>query len=198
MRSPRNQKPVTRQRIVDKATNRLRNHGAHAVGVASSMKDAGLTHGGFYAHFASRDALLAAAVLQLTTEGEAVRRLEAAAEPAAALSAFLDAYLSPVHCERLKGLPEMESLPQEARASVIGFAGRLTERLAGVLGELGRPTPTASALSMLGKVIGAATLARALSSPGVRRSLLDAARRELAIEHGLTGPAGGVGDPWNS
>jgi len=54
-------KQETRERILRAAARAIRKHGYEGVGVAEVMKDAGLTHGGFYAHFASRDALLAAA-----------------------------------------------------------------------------------------------------------------------------------------
>ena len=58
MRYSREHKLETHARIVKKASVRLREKGAHGIGVADLMKDAGLTHGGFYAHFDSRDALV--------------------------------------------------------------------------------------------------------------------------------------------
>ena len=58
MRYSKEHKLETRARIVKKASMRLRERGAHGIGVADLMKDAGLTHGGFYAHFDSREALV--------------------------------------------------------------------------------------------------------------------------------------------
>ena len=58
MRYSREHKLETHARIVRKASVRLREKGAHGIGVADLMKDAGLTHGGFYAHFDSREALV--------------------------------------------------------------------------------------------------------------------------------------------
>jgi TetR/AcrR family transcriptional repressor of nem operon len=58
MRYSKEHKLETRARIVRKASMRLREKGAHGIGVADLMKDAGLTHGGFYAHFDSREALV--------------------------------------------------------------------------------------------------------------------------------------------
>src|SRR6202047_2765041 len=58
MRYSREHKLETHARIVKKASVRLREKGAHGIGVADLMKDAGLTHGGFYAHFDSREALV--------------------------------------------------------------------------------------------------------------------------------------------
>src|ERR1700757_4579276 len=62
MRYSREHKQETHARIVRKASVRLREKGAHGIGVAEVMKEAGLTHGGFYAHFDSRDALLVEAL----------------------------------------------------------------------------------------------------------------------------------------
>lgn len=58
MRYSKEHKSETHARIVKKASVKLRERGAHGIGVADLMKDAGLTHGGFYAHFASREALV--------------------------------------------------------------------------------------------------------------------------------------------
>ena len=61
-------KEQTRERILRAAARAIRKHGYEGVGVADVMKEAGLTHGGFYAHFASRDALLAQAAEQAGVE----------------------------------------------------------------------------------------------------------------------------------
>ena len=61
-------KEQTRERILQSAARAIRKHGYEGVAVADVMKDAGLTHGGFYAHFESRDALLAAAAEQTAVE----------------------------------------------------------------------------------------------------------------------------------
>ena len=58
MRYSKEHKSETHARIVKKASVKLRERGAHGIGVADLMKDAGLTHGGFYAHFTSREALV--------------------------------------------------------------------------------------------------------------------------------------------
>ena len=58
MRYTKDHKQETHARIVKKASVKLRERGAHGIGVADLMKEAGLTHGGFYAHFASREALV--------------------------------------------------------------------------------------------------------------------------------------------
>src|SRR4026208_175305 len=77
-------KEETRERILRAAARAIRKHGYEGVGVADVMKEAGLTHGWFYAHFESRDALLAAAADQAGTESiENLTRGSAAGEPGA-------------------------------------------------------------------------------------------------------------------
>src|ERR1700686_2442167 len=76
MRYSREHKLETHARIVKKASIRLREKGAHGIGVADLMKDAGLTHGGFYAHFDSREALVIEAFSHAMDRGrERWRRL---------------------------------------------------------------------------------------------------------------------------
>ena len=91
-------KEETRERIVRAAARAIRKHGYEGVGVADVMKEAGLTHGGFYAHFESRDALLAAAADQAGAESiESLTRAIAAAKPGQELTALVDTYLSDRH-----------------------------------------------------------------------------------------------------
>ena len=91
-------KEETRERILRAAARAIRKHGYEGVGVADVMKEAGLTHGGFYAHFESRDALLAAAADQAGAETlEILTRAIAAAKPGQELTALVDAYLSDRH-----------------------------------------------------------------------------------------------------
>src|SRR5438045_886007 len=96
-------KDVTHERIVEAAARAIRRSGYGGAGVAEIMKDAGLTHGGFYAHFASREAMLAEAADRAGAEGvAAVARVAAAAPPERALSAMVRAYLSDAHLESVE------------------------------------------------------------------------------------------------
>ena len=71
MPRPSSRKALSHERIVDAAARAIRREGYAGVGVADVMKEAGLTHGGFYAHFPSRDALLAAAMERAGRDGAA-------------------------------------------------------------------------------------------------------------------------------
>src|SRR5678816_1217935 len=96
-------KEATHDRIVDAAARAIRRSGYNGTGVADIMKDAGLTHGGFYAHFASREAMLAEAADRAGADGVAVvARAAAAAPPKPALRAMLEAYLSKEHVDNVE------------------------------------------------------------------------------------------------
>ena len=98
MRYSKEHKQETHARIVKKASVRLREKGAHGIGVADLMKDAGLTHGGFYAHFDSRDALVIEAFAYAMDRSTARwRKVAEATPPEQRLSMIVDAYLSPAH-----------------------------------------------------------------------------------------------------
>src|SRR5689334_1399003 len=105
-RTPQNsvgRKKITHDRIVASAARAIRRSGYGGTGVADIMKDAGLTHGGFYAHFASREAMLAEAADRAAVEGMAVlTRIASAAPQEHALQALVQAYLSEEHLENVE------------------------------------------------------------------------------------------------
>src|SRR6476661_3977346 len=93
-------KEATHDRIVETAARAIRRTGYGGTGVAEIMKEAGLTHGGFYAHFESREGMLAEAADRAGADGMARLARAAAAAPAKkALEAMLRAYLSKEHVE---------------------------------------------------------------------------------------------------
>ena len=96
-------KDVTHDRIVDAAARAIRRSGYHGAGVADIMKDAGLTHGGFYAHFPSREAMLAEAADRAGGESVAMmERIAASLPPERALEAMMQAYLSETHVKEIE------------------------------------------------------------------------------------------------
>jgi len=93
-------KEATHDRIVDAAARAIRRSGYNGTGVAEIMKDAGLTHGGFYAHFPSREAMLTEAADRAGSESVAMmERIAATSPPQRALQAMMQAYLSKAHVE---------------------------------------------------------------------------------------------------
>src|SRR3982750_2595987 len=98
MRYSKEHKQETHARIVKKASVRLREKGAHGIGVADLMKEAGLTHGGFYAHFASREALVVEAfAYAMDRSTEHWRKLAAATPPDQRLATLVESYLTTAH-----------------------------------------------------------------------------------------------------
>src|ERR1700732_2394147 len=98
MRYSREHKLETHARIVKKASVRLREKGAHGIGVADLMKDAGLTHGGFYAHFDSREALVIEAFTHaMDRSTEHWRKLAEQTPPEKRLATIVNTYLTPLH-----------------------------------------------------------------------------------------------------
>src|SRR3984893_10845411 len=98
MRYSREHKLETHARIVKKASVRLREKGAHGIGVADLMKDAGLTHGGVYAHFDSREALVIEAFTDaMDRSTERWRKLAEQTPPEKRLATIVESYLTPLH-----------------------------------------------------------------------------------------------------
>src|SRR5438046_7639563 len=98
MRYSKEHKQETHARIVRKAAVRLREEGAHGIGVADLMKEAGLTHGGFYSHYDSREALVVEAfayAMDRSTDGW--RKLAERTPPGKRLAAIVASYLTPAH-----------------------------------------------------------------------------------------------------
>ncbi|EJL25271.1 transcriptional regulator [Caulobacter sp. AP07] len=193
MRYDADHKQQTRERVLKAAAKALRAEGPHRIGVAAVMAEAGLTHGGFYAHFKSKDDFVAAAVGQMFVEGRA--RLDRAVEgrtPAEGLAAYLDFYLSAAHRDtRTAGCPlpflsaDAPRLATPSRERFAQGVADLTGRLAQVLAELGRADAEEAAGSMLSEMVGAVALARAEPDPARSDAILARTRTSLQRRLGL-------------
>ncbi len=186
MRTSSEQKAETRQRIMDQAGRLFRRHGIDGVGVDAVMQQAGLTHGGFYGHFASKEAL-AAEVCADTLSRLAARwariRQEAGAE--AALARIVESYLGAAHVadgERGCIVPvlgaELARRP-ESRPALTAALRRMIDTLASCLPRRRRPARE-RALAGFACMVGAVVLARLSSDPAFSTEILDAARAEVA------------------
>ena len=184
----------THARILDVAARALRRNGFDGVGVADVMKGAGLTHGGFYAHFDSRDALLVEALAHAdATSGPNLDRRagilrEGGASP---LGALVTAYLSDEHlaaCQEglgcVVGTLGSEMARQEAplREVVRGRIDRLVRSVQAALEEGGHGGDTvhAQALALTGAMVGALQIARTFG-PGPEGSAMLAASRQALL-----------------
>ena len=179
-------KDATHERIVEAAARAIRRSGYGGTGVADIMKDAGLTHGGFYAHFASREAMLAEAADRAGAEGlAAVARIAAAAPPEQALQALLRAYLSKAHVEGVEtGCSvaalgsEMPRQAPEVRRAATRRIKEMIDLVARQSPDWGKPGAHARALVTMSTMVGALALARAVAD-----SRLSDALREAALKH---------------
>lgn len=177
---------ATHERIVDTAARAIRRGGYQGIGVADIMKEAGLTHGGFYAHFASRNAMLAEAIEragQQSAERLAAHTARRRARGASPLRALIEVYLADGHlaaCE--EGCPvaalvgEMPRQPDEVRHA---SALRVRSMIDNVAAALPEGTPAERAPAIAAALVGALQLARALGDNPQGRAVLAATRKAL-------------------
>jgi AcrR family transcriptional regulator len=180
-------KDATHERIVSVAARAIRRSGYDGTGVADIMKEAGLTHGAFYAHFASREAMLTEAVSKACAESAAAASDRVASEPTdAALSAMLSAYLSPAHVQNNElGCPlaalgsETARQGADVRRAVTRHTKEMVDLIARQSPQWGQPAAHAQALVTLSTLVGTLVLARAVDDAGLSDSLRDAALQHL-------------------
>jgi TetR/AcrR family transcriptional repressor of nem operon len=192
MRYQPDHKQQTRQKVLQVAARAIRAEGPHKVAVAKVMARAGLTVGGFYAHFASKDDLIAAAIDEMFAEGTS--RLETGdLPPAEALGAYIDFYLSPTHRDaRATGCPmpslaaDLPRLTPTARERFAAGVQRVRSRLAEKLALLGHVADAeADASSMVAELVGAVSLARAEPDPAASDAILQRSKAALQRRFGL-------------
>jgi TetR/AcrR family transcriptional repressor of nem operon len=184
MRYSKEHKQETHARIVKKASVRLREKGAHGIGVADLMKDAGLTHGGFYAHFDSREALVIEAFgYAMDRSTERWRKLAAETPPEKRLATIVDSYLTPVHRDDPGhgcAIPALSAeIARESPKTRKAFAAKL-EQMIGMIAEqmpdLPRKTARKQAMASLATMMGTLVLARVAGSGEFSDDILDAGR----------------------
>jgi TetR/AcrR family transcriptional repressor of nem operon len=186
MTQPLSRKEITHQRIVEVAARAIRRNGYDGAGVADVMKEVGLTHGGFYAHFKSREAMLAEAADRAGAEGiDALSQIAASAPEGQTLEALLSAYLSQIHTQHVdRGCPvaalgsEMPRQSAEVRHAATRRIKELIDLVARQSPDWGQPGNHENAMSTLSTMVGALVIARAVDDPR-----LSDAVREAALKH---------------
>jgi TetR/AcrR family transcriptional regulator, transcriptional repressor for nem operon len=165
MRYSREHKLETHERIVKRASVRLREKGAHGIGVADLMKDAGLTHGGFYAHFDSREALVIEAFAHaMDRSTERWRKVGETTPPEQRLAAIVDSYLTPVHRDDPGhgcAVPSLGAeIARESPKTRRAFAAKLeqmidmmTDQIPDVSRKAARKQATAAIATMMGTMV---------------------------------------------
>jgi len=187
------------ERILQAAARAVCRDGYAGVGVAAVMKEAGLTHGGFYAHFDSREALLAEA-LEYAGKRSVARLQERgrgrSARGVSALRALVDAYLSEAHVESFEeGCPvaalasEMARTGPELRAVAGARMRDLVKVIEGVL-PADRPAGSlaGNAVAIAATLVGALQMARTFDG-AERRNVLRDCRAALLAQYDRDGGA---------
>lgn len=178
MRYPDEHKDAVRSRIVEAASRALRRSGLDGVSIPALMKKAGLTHGGFYAHFGDRDELVAEAVRHAALE-----TAEEVFESAPTLDEALARYLSEAHAEHPDHGCVVAALGADAprqRAPVrraFGWAAAGLLQLVQQKLDSRQKSPSDEALEITSRMVGAIVLARLLDDPRLTARLLAVARR---------------------
>jgi len=184
-------KEASHERIVSVAARAIRRSGYDGTGVADIMKEAGLTHGGFYAHFASREAMLAEAATRACAESAAVvAGVVAGTPPEEALATMLRAYLSREHLEQVElGCPlvalgsETARQAPEVRRATTRHVKEMIDLVARQSPDWGQPGAHERALVTVATMVGTLLLARVVDESALADSLCEA-----AIEHFVPAP----------
>jgi TetR/AcrR family transcriptional regulator, transcriptional repressor for nem operon len=202
MRYSREHKQETHTRIVKRAAVLLREKGAHGIGVADLMKEAGLTHGGFYAHFDSREALVIEAfAYAMDRSTERWRKIAETTPPDKRLTMIVQSYLTPVHRDDPGhgcAVPTLGAeIARESPKTRKAFAAKLDQMIDMLADQIsGTPRKTARkrAVASLATMMGTLVLARIAGNGDFSDEILGAGReavlgRTLAAKPAARKPA---------
>jgi AcrR family transcriptional regulator len=180
-------KEASHERIVDVAARAIRRSGYDGTGVADIMKEAGLTHGAFYAHFASREAMLVEAVERAGAQANAAAAsVVAAVPPEQSLQALMRVYLSKEHLDGIEtGCPvsalgsEMPRQSPEVRRAATRRIKEMIDLVARQMPDWGQPSAHERALVTVATMVGTLMLARAVDDTALSDALCSATLKSL-------------------
>ncbi len=188
MKVSREQMAANRQRLLDIASRRFRERGFDAVSVAEVMREAGLTHGGFYGHFASKEALAAEAATHALLQTAARWTATLENRGMEGLERLVDAYLSRRHldaagsgCAVATLGPEMARQEAPVRAAFAAGLEQLIDALAGFMPGADAAERRSRALPLMAQMVGAIVLARAFGGGVQATEILESVRKAIAI-----------------
>jgi TetR/AcrR family transcriptional regulator, transcriptional repressor for nem operon len=176
MRVSREQAAENRTKIVDVAARLFRQKGFDGVGLDEIMREAGLTHGGFYRHFTSKDDLAAEALTKALVLG--TEKLSRFTD----LNGYVSAYLSDVHCANRGDGCGLAALGSDVAREGAGVRRALTDYVVARLGWIAglfrgsAAVKRKRAIATLSGMVGALTLARAVDDPALSKEILATAR----------------------
>jgi TetR/AcrR family transcriptional repressor of nem operon len=181
-------KDDSHDRIVRVAAARFRETGVDGIGVADLMRDAGLTHGGFYRHFASRDDLVAEAIARALRDGGRAVAAVANGKPSP-IAALVDAYLSTAHrdgwatsCAVTTLAGDVARSNDRARSAYTQQVGAYVELLNRLITGDKQKSRRIKAIAALSTLVGAVSMARAVNDDKLSREILKSAGEELKAQ----------------
>ncbi len=189
MRKSRAETAETRRRIVDTASREFRRKGIDGVGLADLMAEAGLTHGGFYRHFESKDQLVAEAFCAAAGGlVESIERLRAGKSQRAALKAVAESYLSKKHRDKPETSCPLAALGSElaradanTRAAATEGFTRLVESVSGLIEGKKPEAARQQALAAVSLMIGALMVSRIVDDPDLSSEILRQAGKQVQL-----------------
>ena len=193
-RYPEEHKGETRRRILVAADELMKANGVDAASVGEVMRRAGLTVGGFYAHFPSKEALAHEALLFGLTRNvdRLLDHLAAISEPRAWVKALIRSYLAQVDdpalehaCPMTLLLPDLARADRDTRNAFAVRTGALLDRIAAHFPDVPGMSRREAALAVYTSCAGAVSVARAVESPEARQRIVRTTERMLARALGL-------------
>lgn len=189
MRYSETHKEETRRKVLKAAATAVRAKGPDGVGVAEIMAHAGLTHGGFYAHFPNKEALVAAAITEAFDQsGRRFARLTEGMSGPEALSAFVDIYVTREHRDHPERGCPIAALSSELPRQSAAVRSAYERGVLNLIGRVARWLPDerkAHAASLVAEMAGSVVVSRAISDPEAAERLLADARRNLKLRMGI-------------
>jgi TetR/AcrR family transcriptional regulator, transcriptional repressor for nem operon len=184
MRYPPEHKAEVRQKIVEDASRRVRAEGLNGAAVAAVMRDTGLTHGGFYKHFESKDELLHESLGEAFRDiGDILADAAEQAPPGDAWKAIVRTYLSQEFCDHpergcpLPALaPELTRADQKMRRRVLPYLVNYKDRMTAFMPGRRTSDKERAFFAIFSTMAGAIEIARLLPEPAMREKVLSSAR----------------------
>ena len=183
-------KAASHDRILDIAAARIRRDGIGSLSVAELMKEAGLTHGGFYRHFDSREQLVAEATQRALSQGSAWTIASGKLGGQRGYTALVDGYLSPWHRDHPEsgcGVAGVAADAARAGGPARGSYTRQVKECLAVIADLtGNPDRQAGkreAVLTLSALVGAISMARAVDDPDLSEQIMTNAAAALKTVH---------------
>jgi TetR/AcrR family transcriptional regulator, transcriptional repressor for nem operon len=184
MRYQPEHKVEIRQRIVKDASRRVRAEGLGGAGVAAVMRDTGLTHGGFYKHFGSKDELLIESLSEAFRQiADDLAQAGEQSQPGTAWKTIVKVYLSPRHCDHTEsGCPlaalgsELARADQSMKAQILGDLMKYKSRMLPFMPGRRVADKERAFFVIFSTMIGAIEMARVLPEAAIRAKVLASSR----------------------